>query len=141
MPQSRFSIWRASTDTLNLPVSHDRRFRGKSAMRLRLYLLSLGATVGISAAAASAETNTIVLTVGPGGQYQTVSAAVSRADADTAPGNHYDIQIMPGTYTNDFPYVTRPMTIEVNPNYPGQAVVLKATENLPKEKGIIITIE
>ena len=109
-------------------------------MRVRLYLLSLWATVGISAAAAPAETNTIVLSVGPGGQYQTVSAAVSRADADTAPGNHYDIQIMPGTYTNDFPYVTRPMTIEVNPNYPGQPVVLKATEALPNEKGIILTV-
>src|SRR6201986_3291092 len=108
-------------------------------MRARLSLLSLGAKVG-PAAAAPAQTNTIVLSVGPGGQYQSVSAAVSRADADTAPGNHYDIQIMPGTYTNDFPYVTRPMTIEVNPNYSGQPVVLKATENLPNEKGIILTV-
>ena len=39
-------------------------------MRVRLYLLSLWATVGISAAAAPADTNTIVLSVGPGGQYQ-----------------------------------------------------------------------
>lgn len=109
-------------------------------MRVRLHLLSLWATVGISAAAAPAERNAIVLSVGPGGQYQAVSAAVSHADADTAPGNYYDIQIMPGTYTNDFPYVTRPLTIEVNPNYAGQPVVLKAMENLPNQKGIILTV-
>ncbi len=108
-------------------------------MRVRPYLLSVWATVGISAAA-SAQTNTIVLSVGPGGQYQAVSDAVSHADADTTPGNYYDIQIMPGAYTNDFPYVTRPLTIEVDPNYAGQPVVLKATKNLPNEKGIILTV-
>jgi hypothetical protein len=81
----------------------------------------------------------VVLQVGPGGQYQTISAAVAAADADGNPGNYYDIQVMPGTYTNDFPYVTRPMTIEVDPNFAGQAVVLNATVPLPNEKGIILT--
>jgi hypothetical protein len=31
------------------------------------------------------------------------------------------------------------MTIEANPDYAGQSVVLQATENLPNEKGIILT--
>ena len=47
---------------------------------------------------------------------------------------------MPGTYTNDFPYVMWPMTIEVNPNHMGSPVVLKATVGLPNEKGIILTV-
>jgi hypothetical protein len=101
--------------------------------------LSLAAMLGACAAAALGQTNTIVLTVGAGGQYQTISAAVSAADADGNWSNHYDIQVMPGTYTNDFPHVTRPMTIEVNPSYAGRPVVLNATENLPNEKGMILT--
>src|SRR5437879_13400139 len=32
------------------------------------------------------------------------------------------------------------MTIEVDPLYSGQPVVLNATENLPNEKGIILTV-
>jgi len=77
--------------------------------------------------------------VGPGGQYQTITAAVTAANADTDPGSYYDIQVVPGTYTNDFPHVTRPMTIEVNPGLSGQQVVLQATVGLPNEKGIILT--
>ena len=46
----------------------------------------------------------------------------------------------PGHIRTIFRYVTRPMTIEVNPNYAGQPVVLKATENLPNEKGIILAV-
>jgi hypothetical protein len=108
-------------------------------MRVRLYLLSLGVAVGISAAAA-AQTNTIVLSVGPGGQYQKINDAVAAADGDADSGNYYDIQVMPGTYTNDFPYVARPMTIEVNPSYAGSPVVLNATVALPNQKGIILTV-
>jgi hypothetical protein len=78
---------------------------------------------------------TVVLNVGPSGQYQTISDAVAFADVDTNLGNHYDIQVMPGTYTNDFPYVTRPLTIKVNPSYAGSPVVLEATVPLPNEKG------
>jgi hypothetical protein len=88
----------------------------------------------------SNSTGTVVLKVGPGGQYQTISAAVAAADADANLGNYYDVQVMPGTYTNDFPYVTRPMTIEVVPGYAGSPVVLDATEPLPNEKGIILTM-
>lgn len=78
-----------------------------------------------------------VITVGPGGQYQTISAAVAAADANASISSVIDV--MPGTYTNDFPLVTRPMTIEVNPAFAGQPVILQATEPLPNEKGIILT--
>jgi hypothetical protein len=88
---------------------------------------------------APANPGTLVLTVGPSGQYQTISLAVSAANADTDPNNYYDIQVTPGTYPNDFPVVTRPMTIEVDPNYVGESVVLNATVDLPNQKGIILT--
>src|SRR5690242_2158039 len=97
-------------------------------------------TAVIAAAAAAAQAGNIVLLVGPGGQYQQISAAVAAANRDTQTGNYYDIQVMPGTYTNDFPYVTRPMTIEVNPSYAGRPVVLQATVALPNQKGIILTV-
>jgi hypothetical protein len=107
-------------------------------MRAQFYPCFLA--FGLSAGAVTSRAETIVLTVGPAGQYRTVSAAVSAADADTDPSRYYNINITPATYTNDFPYVTRPMTIEVDPRYPAKQVVLKATENLPNEKGIILTI-
>ena len=107
-------------------------------MRGQFSLLLFVSLLGASASAARAQTT--VLTVGPAGQYQKVSAAVSVADADTDPNHYFDIQITPGIYTNDFPYVTRPMTIEVDPRYPGKRATLKATENLPNEKGIILTV-
>ena len=80
----------------------------------------------------------IILTVGPQGQYQSISAAASFADSDTDPNNIYDIRVAPGTYTNDFPEVTRPMTIEVDPSLSGP-VLLLATVPLPNQKGIILT--
>jgi hypothetical protein len=52
--------------------------------------------------------------------------------------NYYVIAVMPGTYTNDFPLVTRPMTIQTAAI--GRAVVLNATEPLPNEKGIILNL-
>jgi hypothetical protein len=106
-------------------------------MRAQYSLLLFVSLLGASASAARAQTT--VLTVGPAGQYQTVSAAVSVADAETDLNHYFDIQITPGTYTNDFPYVTRPMTIKVDPRYPGKQATLKATEDLPNEKGMILT--
>ena len=103
-------------------------------------ILPFGVGLGIVATGAFAEADTIVLGVGPGGQYQSISAAVTAADRDTDLDNYYDIQVVPGTYTNDFPYVTRPMTIEVDPSHAGNPVVLKATKALPNEKGIILTV-
>src|SRR5438876_1067547 len=118
-------------------------------MPVWISLLSLAAVGGITVTTAFGQTTTMVLPV-PSASYPTISAAVSAADGDTDTGHYYDIQVMPGTYTNDFPpTVTRPMTIEVNPNYavppgqpcqPAQQVVLKATQNLPNNKGIILTV-
>lgn len=82
---------------------------------------------------------TITLKVGPSGAYQTISAAVAAADADTNASNYYVIKVEPGTYANDFSSVTRRMTIEVDPAHAGQPVILQASEPLPNEKGIILT--
>lgn len=49
-------------------------------------------------------------------------------------------QVLLGTYTNDFPTITRPVTIEVDPCCAGQAVVLNATIDLPNQKGIILAL-
>ena len=106
-------------------------------MRARICLLLLTPGVGVWAMASLA--NTVILTVGASDKYRTISAAVAAADADNDQSNYYDIRVAPGTYINDFPYVTRPMTIEVDPLHAGKRVTLKATENLPNEKGIILT--
>jgi hypothetical protein len=107
-------------------------------MRITLWLpvmLSAGLSSSLAATPGGRQ-NTIVLTVAPAGEYQSVSAAATYADKNTNAEDYYDIQVTPGTYINDFPQVTRPMTIEA---MPGGAVVLKATEALPNEKGIILT--
>lgn len=72
-----------------------------------------------------------IITVGPSGQFSTISAAVTAAAAGD------DIQVAAGTYTNDFPTVTQPLTIEAA--VPGSAVVLQATVPPPNDKGIIVT--
>jgi hypothetical protein len=107
-------------------------------VRAPVCLLLLPVGVGVFATAAMADTK--ILTVGPSGPYQTISSAVAMADQDTDPNNYYDVRVTPGVYPNDFPNVTRPMTIEVDPLSSGQPVVLNATENLPNEKGIILTV-
>ena len=102
-------------------------------------MLACAAAFGTAAAPAGAETK--ILTVGLSGnfQYRTISAAVAVADADSNPNNYYDVQVAPGTYTNDFSVVTRPMTIEVDPRGAGGPVLLRAIVALPNQKGIILT--
>src|SRR5207248_3359463 len=80
-----------------------------------------------------------VIKVGPQATYATISGAVEKADSDTDFNSYYFIDVIPGTYTNDFVHVTRPMTIRVDPRYAGQEVLLKATEEVPNRKGIILT--
>jgi hypothetical protein len=94
-------------------------------------------SVALSTFATRAEAD-ITLTVGPG-NYRTISAAVAAADADANPNNYYVINVEPGIYKNDFPEVTRPMTIQVNPLKAGGQVLLQATVPLPNQKGIILT--
>jgi hypothetical protein len=106
--------------------------------------LGIGAGLLACAAATSAMpagVETKILTVGISGnfQYRTISDAVAAADADSNPNSYYDIQVAPGTYTNDFSVVTRPMTIEVDPRRAGSPVLLEATKPSPNQKGIILT--
>jgi hypothetical protein len=71
-----------------------------------------------------------ILTVGSGGQFQTIAGAVTAAAAGDV------IQVAAGTYTNDFaPEITKPLTIEAA----GGPVVLNATVPLPNDKGILLT--
>lgn len=100
-------------------------------------MLLSAAVLGLPAIEADAGNAT--LTVGPGGQYPTISSAAAAANADAGASNYYIIDVMPGTYTNDFPIVTRPMTIEADPRHGGKQVLLNATIPLPSKKGIIVT--
>lgn len=85
---------------------------------------------------ASADT---ILTVGPQAQYRTISDAANVANQDPEVTRYYVIEVAPGTYLNDFPHVKRPLTIEVDPKHVGEEVLLKATENIPNRKGIIVS--
>ncbi len=80
----------------------------------------------------------VILVVGTGQIYPSVSSAVAKADSDTKAANYYTIEVTPGTYTNDFSTVTRPMTIEASEV--GQPVVLNATASPPNLKGIILNL-
>src|SRR6266478_3833755 len=113
--------------------------RGGRPLPIKAGLLLFGAAFGTAATPAGAEIR--ILTVGSSGnyQYRTVSAAVAVANADTSASNYYEIRVAPGTYTNDFPVVTRPMTIEADPRGASGPVLLKATVPLPNQKGIILT--
>ena len=104
-------------------------------MHMRSYSALFGAAI-IMLGARTALAGTVALSVGPSGLYRTISAAVAAADADTNASDYYVINVAPGTYTNDFSTVTRPMTIQSNTV--GGAVILNATVPLPNEKGIIL---
>jgi hypothetical protein len=99
--------------------------------------VSLLLAAGLIISANGVSANVITLTVGPTGQYASINAATSFADADTNLNNSYDILVAPGTYTNDFSNVTRPMTIEAAT--PGSQVLLLATVPPPNLKAIIWT--
>ena len=68
-----------------------------------------------------------VLTVGPGGDYSTIEAAVQNA------GSGDTIAVASGTYTNDFITITKNLTLEAV----GGSVNLVATEPAPDGKAII----
>jgi hypothetical protein len=68
------------------------------------------------------------LTVGPGKEYATLSAAIA------ASHNGDVIQVQAGTYTNDFSTIATSITIEGV----GGMVNLVATEPPPNEKGILV---
>lgn len=106
-------------------------------MRVGFSVLLGAALFGLPAIEANARN--LTLTVGPGGQYRTLSSAAAAANADTNADNYYIIDVAPGIYADDFPVVTRPMTIEADPRHVGKQVLLNATIPLPGKKGIIVT--
>jgi len=68
------------------------------------------------------------LMVGPGQTYATVSAAFAAAnDGDT-------VEVMAGTYINDFPAVETKITLTAI----GGRVTMRGTEFIPNEKGILV---
>jgi hypothetical protein len=90
--------------------------------------------------AAPALTDDVVITVGPGGQFQRLTDAVAAANADPDPSDSYVINLALGTYLNDFPDpIIRPMTIQTDPAFAPARAVLKATVPLPNQKGILLT--
>src|SRR6516164_1574039 len=103
-------------------------------MRSRVQLLL---ATGLILSANVVRAAVITLTVGPTGQFASINAATSFADTDANPNNSYDILVAPGTYTNDFSNVTRPMTIEAAT--PRSQVLLLATVPPPNLKAIIWT--
>jgi hypothetical protein len=107
---------------------------------LNLYVQSITIAANVPPTIGPSNPGTKVLQVGPGREYQAISDAAAAANADVDPSNYYDIQVLPGTYTNDFPEIDRPMTIEVDPCCVGQSVILSATVDLLNEKGIILAL-
>jgi hypothetical protein len=108
-------------------------------MRLGAAFLGSAVAIGLGGADPAADAATIFIDVGPGGQHQTISGAVTAANGDANPDSYYVINVVPGTYLNDFAEVTRPMTIRSDPAFPGRRTILKATVPLPNQKAIILT--
>jgi hypothetical protein len=109
----------------------------ESQMRNLGTIVALVLTVAASSASAQ---SVFTLTVGSGRQYPHISDAVTVANRDVSAGNYYVINLAPGTYINDFPTVSRPMTIQVDPAFAPQQATLMATVPLPNAKGIILTV-
>jgi hypothetical protein len=108
----------------------------RSMVRFTICSVFTAGCIAISTSAALADT---LMIVGPGGKYPTISKAVDDANLDPNLDTYYIVEVIPGTYTDDFPHVTRPMTIRVDHRYTDQQVLLKATEEVPNRKGIILT--
>jgi hypothetical protein len=82
----------------------------------------------------------VVISAGPGGQYQHLHDAVAAANADPDLSNSYVINLAPGVYLNDFPDpIIRPLTIQTDPAFAPTGAVLQATVPLPNKKGILFT--
>ncbi|SUS04169.1 Ca2+-binding protein, RTX toxin-related (fragment) [uncultured Defluviicoccus sp.] len=95
--------------------------------QFRRTLPLLFAVVGALVAAPRA--NASILTVGPGKTYKTVASAVAAArDGDV-------VRVQAGTYTNDFAYVNKQISIV---GVGGMARMV-ATQNIPNGKAIFVT--
>jgi len=108
-------------------------------MRGTIATIAAIALAALAMAMMPADADNITITVGPGGQYQRVSEAVDAANQDPDPANYYTINLAPQVYSNDFPEVYRPMTIQADPAQAPNRATLQATIPLPNQKGIILT--
>src|SRR3954468_13816462 len=98
------------------------------------------AGLAINPASNPAQAGVITLSVNQagGGDFTSLKAAVAAANADGNLGHLYHIDLAAGTYLNDFaPSITRPMEIF---GAGAASTVLKATQALPNQKGILHTI-
>lgn len=77
-----------------------------------------------------------VITVGPGGNYTTIGAAVNHANLDRDPTHSYTISIASGVYANPNIHVTRSMTLDAVVD---GGVVLLGSSDLPNQKALILT--
>jgi hypothetical protein len=85
--------------------------------------------IGLIGLAAALPARAATLTVGPGQQYSTIAAAVAASmDGDT-------IDVQAGVYINDFAEITTQISLVAVHG----RVTMKATEDLPSNKGILIT--
>lgn len=100
--------------------------------------LSISAALLMYSAVASANADTVLM-VGSADQYRTIADAVNAANLNQDITHHYVIVVAPGTYVNDFPHVKRPITIEADIKRVGEEVLLRATEDVPNGKGIILS--
>jgi hypothetical protein len=73
-----------------------------------------------------------ILTMGTGGTYPTLAAAVAAASAGDT------ILVEPGTYDDQYAYINTPVTIDGN-GAPGQVVFTQTLPELPGLKGYLIT--
>src|SRR3954447_21394195 len=89
---------------------------------------ALACATALLAASLAMPARAATLTVGPGKQYATVTAAVAAAHSGDA------IAVSAGPYTNDFPTVNVPLTIYA----PSGMAHLHATKAPPNGKGIIV---
>jgi len=102
------------------------------------FQLTLAASLIIASSAGQAN----VLTVNPNivpdnvNTFSSIASAVNFADKDGNLANTYDVQIVQGTYINDFAFVNRPMTLEA---IGGSGVIMQASlGQLLDSKGIIV---
>jgi len=96
------------------------------------------AACGLVLMTGTAAAGLITLDVNPNGTtpYRTLGAAVATANADLNPINLYILRLAAGTYTNDYANVRRTMQIV---GAGAGSTILKSTQALPNQKGIIHT--
>ena len=100
-------------------------------MRVHLFApsASVAAFAGLAASVTPAASNAATLMVGPQQPYTTIAAAIAASqDGDT-------VAVQAGTYTNDFAEISTAISLTAI----GGRVTMNATEDLPNEKGILVT--